>query len=173
MIILRNKGFSRHTPKNLEKYTKYTDEDLDNMTRGQKLRALEEEDEKAERNTKRYVNKKLKKYVPVGLVGGASLGLLAPKGTKAGVAMMGGLLGGTLGAAGGVMRGESKAKEEGHNRDKRSIALARRIDERARARGRDDDDYEYRVKDNIRRRELEESARRAEVNSAIAAMNTI
>ena len=172
MIILRNKDFSRHTPKNLEKYTEYTDEDLDKMTKGQKLRAREEEDEKAERNTKKYIYKKFKKYIPIGAASGAALGLLAPKGAKGIVALQGGLVGGVLGAAGGAWRGSSKAKKEGHDRDDRSIALARRIDERARANGRDDDDYEYRVKDKIRQRRTEETARRAEINSAMAMYNT-
>ena len=50
--------FSRHTPKNLHKYKNY---DLENMSKGQLLRALEEEDEIAARNTNRYIAKKIKK----------------------------------------------------------------------------------------------------------------
>ena len=50
MIIVR-KLFSRHTPKGLKKYKDYKDEDLDKMTKGQKLRALEEEDETAVKNS--------------------------------------------------------------------------------------------------------------------------
>ena len=55
MIIVR-KLFSRHTPKGLKKYKDYKDEDLDKMTKGQKLRALEEEDETAVKNSNKYFN---------------------------------------------------------------------------------------------------------------------
>ena len=104
MIIVR-KLFSRHTPKGLKKYKDYKDEDLDKMTKGQKLRALEEEDETAVKNSNKYVYKKLKKYIPVGAaVGGTAMGIMAGKGQRIPGAVAGALTGGILGAAGGAMR---------------------------------------------------------------------
>lgn len=173
MIILRNKLYSKKQPKGIKKYKEYKDEDFDKMTRGQKLRALEEEDETARRNTNKYVVSKASKYglpaAAAGLIGGLALG---PKGAKASSAIMGTIGAGTVGAAIGSLRGDYLANKRGHNRDKRTIALARRMDERARATNRDDDDYEYRVKDNISRRKAEEAARTAAINSSIAASNS-
>lgn len=172
MIILRNKLYSRKQPKGIKKYKEYKDEDFDKMTRGQKLRAIEEEDETARRNTNKYVVSKAGKYglpAAAGLIGGLALG---PKGAKASSAIMGTLGAGTVGATIGSMRGQYLADKRGHNRDKRTIALARRMDERAREINRDDDDYEYRVKDNISRRRAEDAARVAAINSSIAASNS-
>ena len=173
MILLR-RIFSRHTPKGLKKYKEYYDEDLDKMTRGQKLRALEEEDETANDNTKKYIYKKLKKYVPIGAgVGALGGALLAPKGGKVLMGIQGGLVGGVLGGAAGSLRGEYKAKKEGHDRDKRTLRLARRFDDYARAHHKDDDDYEWRIKDNIRSRKAAEDARAARDYAAMSYYNSL
>lgn len=174
MIILRSKIFSRKKePKGIEKYKDYKEEDFDKMTRGQKLAALEEEDETANRNTNRYIVSKLGKYglpsAGAGLIAGAVFG---PKGTKVSSALSGAIGAGVIGGTVGALRGNYLANKRGHNRDKRTIALARRMDERARKTNRDDDDYEYRVKDSISRRKTEEAARSAAFNSAMAASNS-
>lgn len=161
MIVLR-KLYSRHTPKGLKRYKEYKDEDFEKMTRGQKLRALEEEDETANSNTNKYIFKKLKKYIPVGAgVGALAGGVLAPKGFKTPAAIQLGLLGAGVGTIAGITRGDSKAKKEGHNRDDRTMKLARRMDDFARRNHKDDDDYEFRVKDNIRSRKAAEDSRAA------------
>lgn len=160
MIIVR-KLFSRHTPKGLKKYKDYKDEDLDKMTKGQKLRALEEEDETAVKNSNKYVYKKLKKYIPVGAaVGGTAMGIMASKGQRIPGAVAGAITGGVLGAAGGAMRGQYFANKEGHDRDKRTIRLARKMDENAR-KNKIDDDFEDRVNSKIRTRKTAEDARAA------------
>lgn len=180
MIILR-KLFSRHTPKKLKKYKEYKDEDLDNMTRGQKLRALEEEDETAAHNTQKYVNKKALKWGLSGAgAGAATLGAIAaktsPKGSKlastATAALTGTLAGGSLGTIIGAERGAKKATKEGHNRDKRTTKLARRMDDRARTRGQEDD-YEYQNNSRIKSRKAEEEARAARQMATATYINTL
>lgn len=170
MIVLRNKLFSRHTPKKLKKYKEYRDEDLDNMTRGQRLRALEDEDETAAENTGKYVNKKALKWglagAGTGVVAGGALSRSVPG------ALALGLIGGTGGAAIGAIRGEHFADKEGHNRDKRTKKLARRIDDRARMRGQEDD-YEYQNNSRIKARKSEEEARAARQMATAAYINTL
>ena len=174
MIILRSKEFSRHTPDNLKKYKKYEEEDIAKMTRGQKLRALEEEDETARDNTRKYVHKKWKKYIPIGAgVGAVGGALIAPKGSKVIVGANGALAGGLAGLVGGEWRGTSKAAKEGHDRDKRSIKLARRFDDYARKKHKEDDDYEFRVKDNIKARRAAEDARAARDMATATYLNTL
>lgn len=174
MIILRTNLYSRHTPKHLKKYKEYKDEDMEKMTRGQKLRALEKEDETAQDNTRKYVHKKWKKYIPVGAgVGAVGAGLLAPKGSKGLGALYGSLLGAGFGTVAGEWRGQSKARKEGHDRDKRSINLARKFDDYARSHHKDDDDYEFRVKDNIKSRKAAEDARAARDYAMMTYYNTL
>lgn len=136
--ILR-KNFSRHTPSNLEKYRNVSDEEIKKMTRGQKLRYLEEEDEKAGRNEEKYKSKKGKKW---GLAGAAvlgTMGALSSKKGKLGAAVYGGLTGGLLGTMVGRARGSEKAKLEGHDRDKITLKNSKRLDNIARKLNQDDD----------------------------------
>lgn len=172
------KSFSRHTPKNLKKYKDY---DLENMTRGQRLGALEEEDDTAAKNTNKYVAKKIKKHAGigagVGAIGGAILGATGgAKGAKMSSALMVGttlgLSGAGLGIATGSARGQHIAKKEGHDRDNRTKRLARKMDEVARKKGQEDD-YEYRNNDRIRMRKSEEAARRAEHEARMANYNAM
>ena len=167
-MIIKRREFSRHTPKNLKKYKDY---DVENMSKGQRLQALEEEDNTAAKNTEKYAWKKIKKHAGIGAGGGAIIGAALPTGVGAKerliMAGTGALLGGTLGLVTGDARGRKKAREEGHDRDDRTRKLARRMDEVARKKGQDDD-YEYRNNDRIRMRKAEEAARRAEAYAANA-----
>lgn len=171
MILLRNKEFSRHTPKNLKKYERNSDEDIDKMSRGQRLRALEAEDETAATNTNKYVAKKIKKHAGIGVAGGAVLGAALGKGARAAGALTGAASGALTGVVTGSLRGAYVADKEGHNRDKRTKRLARRMDDRAR-KLKQEDDYEYQNNSRIKQRKTEEMARTAAVNSTIAAANT-
>lgn len=171
MILLRNKEFSRHTPKNLKKYERNSDEDIDKMSRGQRLRALDTEDEIAAANTSKYVAKKIKKHAGIGAAGGAVLGAALGKGARAGGALMGAAGGALTGVVTGSMRGAYMADKEGHNKDKRTTKLAKRMDERAR-KLKQDDDYEYQNKNRIKQRQIEQLAGSAAINSSIAAANS-
>jgi hypothetical protein len=136
--ILR-KNFSRHTPNNLEKYRNVSDEEIKKMTRGQRLRYLEEEDEKAGRNEERY---KVKKAMKWGLAGAATLGTLsalASKKSRGSAAFHGALMGGLTGSIIGNARGSEKAKLEGHDRDKITLKNSRRFDDISRKLNQDDD----------------------------------
>lgn len=169
MIILR-KLFSRHTPKNLKKYERNSDEDIENMSKGQRLKALEKEDKIAADNTNSYVVKKGLKWGTAGTLAGAATGALVGKGARPQTALALGIGGAGLGTAIGALRGEHFADKEGHNRDKRTKRLARRMDDIARRRG-EDDDYEYRNNDRIRLRKSEEEARAARIAAQDAAWN--
>ena len=136
--ILR-KNFSRHTPSNLEKYRNISDEEIKKMTRGQKLRYLEEEDEKAGRNEERYKFKKGKKWGIAGAATLGSLGALSSRKGKVGAAIYGAAFGGLLGTAMGRARGSEKAKLEGHDRDKITLKNSRRFDDISRKLNQDDD----------------------------------
>lgn len=169
MIILR-KLFSRHTPKNLKKYERNSDEDIEKMSKGQRLRALEKEDKTAADNTNSYVVKKGLKWGTAGTLAGAAAGAGLAKGARGTGAIAGAIIGGSTGTAIGSLRGEHFADKEGHNRDKRTKKLARRMDEVARRKG-EDDDYEYRNNDRIRLRKSEEEARAARRAAQDAAWN--
>lgn len=133
MIVLKRSLYSRHTPKNLIKYKEYRDEDFDKMTKGQKLRALEKEDSDAQANTTKYGVKKLLKWGPAGAIAlAAPAAVIAGKGHRFSGALAGGLTGAMIGSTIGYARGEHFARKEGHDRDRRSLRLARRMDENAR-----------------------------------------
>lgn len=171
MIIERQ--FSRHTPDRLIKYKNYKDEDFDKMSRGDKMRAIDLEDDQARRNTNKYIWKKVKKHGGVGAAGGATLGAaLGGKGVRVASGVLGGITGGLVGVATGSLRGQYIADREGHNRDKRALSLARRIDKRSKVLGRDDDDYELRQRDKIQTRMAQEEARRAQATANYALMRT-
>lgn len=173
MIILKRSLFSRHTPKGLKKYKEYKDEDFDKMTKGQKIRALEEEDATARDNTNKYLVKKVVKWAPAGaLAVGIPAAIVSRKGEKLVNGLAGGFTGGIGGATIGAIRGQYFADKEGHNRDKRSLKLARRLDENAR-KNHLDDDFEYRVKDNIRARQAAEDARMARDYAAMSYYNSL
>ena len=125
-------------PKDLEDYSDY---DLKHMTRGQMLDALEEEQERAKRNTKKYVKhhgeheakkgaergeKRGKKAGTItgSILGGlgAGLALGSSKGPKAGLAgaaggaLVGGLLGRVIGKSSGRDSGEIEGRKKGQTR---------------------------------------------------------
>lgn len=171
MIIQRL--FSRHTPKNLIKYKNYDDEDFEKMSRGDKLRALDLEDSTANKNTSKYIIKKIKKHGSIGAGAGALIGAgLTGKGNRAAGAVLGGLNGGLVGLMTGTLRGDYIAGKEGHNRDKRTLALARKIDRYEKSKGRDDD-FEIRTRDKIAARKAMEAARDAQATADLAYIRTI
>lgn len=171
MIIQRL--FSRHTPKGLIKYKNYNDEDLEKMTKGEKLRAIEIEDATAAKNSDRYAIKKIKKHAGIGALGGAALGAaLGRKGDRIPMALATGLVGGVTGVVTGDARGRYIADKEGHNRDKRALSLARKIDRFEKSKGRDDD-FEVRTKDRIMNRQAMQAARDARNAATMAYINTI
>lgn len=125
-------------PGNLEDYTDY---DLKHMTRGQMLDALEEEQDRAKRNTKKYVKhhgdyeaKKgaeegEKKGKKSGTIAGSVLGGLgvgigvgSKHGARAGLisgaagALAGGLLGRAMGKSAGRSSGEAEGRRKGSAR---------------------------------------------------------
>lgn len=123
--------FSRHTPKNLEKYKldELSDKDIKKLRDGELYALLDDDIEASDRNESKYVAKKLPKWAGAGAALGAGIGALAsPKGSKGIRALQGGLAGGFLGALGGTARGSSKAAKEGHNRSSVSRRLSRKID---------------------------------------------
>lgn len=126
MIVLRNKIFSRHTPDNLEEYDDR--KDLRKLSHGQRKDLITDEGNKADRNRRRYVSKKMKKYIPVGAIAGGVGGAALSKNVG------GALIGASAGALGGMIgadiRGTNKAEEEGHvSRRSRQARVAKRIDE--------------------------------------------
>ena len=145
MFIIKRKLFSRHTPKNLEEYRKISDKDIEKMSRGERLRYLEEEDEKAGRNEGKYRSNKAKKWGIAGAATLGTLGALASKKSKVGSAIYGGLAGGAIGSIIGQGRGSKKAKEEGHDRDKITLRNSRQLDDVAR-KLKQEDDYESTAK---------------------------
>lgn len=113
-----------------EKYRKLKDSELRDMTPGQRMKALEQEYEKAERNRKKVAR------VPKALstLTGAGLGALV--GSKAGAgAAAGAITGGLMGYEGGSMLGNYVAEKKGHDPEKRIRKLARRIDRVTRKKG--------------------------------------
>lgn len=124
-------------PENLEDYADY---DLKHMTRGQMLDALEEEQDRAKRNTKKYVKhhgdyeakkgaiegeKRGKKSGTIagsilGGIGGGFIGSTrGPKGIiigAAGGAAAGGLLGRAIGKDSGRASGEAEGRRKGSSR---------------------------------------------------------
>ena len=121
--------FSRHTPKNLEKYKELTDKEIKDMSDGELDYYIDSEADKASRNENRYIRKKFPKYLAVGAGSGAAAGaLLAGKGARIGGGAYGAMLGGVAGAVGASYRGSKKAQEEGHSRDTKSRKLAARAD---------------------------------------------
>jgi hypothetical protein len=158
MFTIKRKLYSRHTPKDLEEYRKVSDKDIEGMTRGQRLRYLEEEDEKAGRNEERYKSKKGKKWGIAGAATLGTLGAIASKRSKVGAAIYGGLAGGAIGSMIGRARGSEKAKLEGHDRDKISLKNSRQLDEVAR-RLNQDDDYESSANKMKKNRETYEMAK--------------
>ena len=123
--------FSRHTPSNLEdyQYEKLSDKEIKKLSDGEIDDLIDTDAETADRNTDRYINKKLPKYLLTGAgVGAAAGSLLSGKNNRVSGAVLGGLLGAGAGAAGATMRGISKAGEEGHSRDIVPRKAARRID---------------------------------------------
>lgn len=151
-------------PKGLRKYKDY---DGSKMTKAQQRAAIEEEDETAEYNTGRYRSKYGWKGAGHGAGTGAGIGagvgLWLNKGGDvrskalgaAGGAALGAVHGGLLGGGIGVAVGESKANKDGHNRDQRSIKLARKFDEANAKRG-IDSELEYQHQRDIRDRRREE-----------------
>ena len=116
-----------------EKYRKLKDSELRDMTPGQRMKALEQEYEKAERNREKVA--RLPKTLSA--LGGAGLGALVGSKTGAG-ATAGVITGGLMGYEGGRMLGDYVAKRKGHDSDKRIRKLARRIDRVTRKKGEPD-----------------------------------
>lgn len=158
MFIIKRKLYSRHTPKDLEEYRKVSDKEIEKMSRGERLRYLEEEDEKAGRNEERYRSKKAKKWGIAGAATLGTLGAIASKKSKVGAAIYGGLTGGAIGSIIGQGRGSEKAKKEGHNRDKITLENSRRLDKIAK-RLNQDDDYESSANRMKKNRETYEMAK--------------
>lgn len=158
MFTIKRKLYSRHTPKGLEKYRKLSDEEIEKMSRGERLRYLEREDEKVGRNEERYKSKKGKKWGIAGAVALGTLGALASKKSKVGAAIYGGLTGGAIGSIIGQKRGSEKAKKEGHDRDKITLENSRQLDKTAR-RLNQADDYESIANRMKKDRETYEMAR--------------
>lgn len=117
-----------------EKYRKFKDSELRDMTPGQRLKAIEQEYEKAERNREKVA--RLPKTLSA--LGGAGLGALVGSKTGAGAATAGVITGGLMGYEGGRMLGDYVAKRKGHDSDKRIRKLARRIDRVTRKKGEPD-----------------------------------
>ena len=158
MFIIKSKLYSRHTPKDLEEYRKVSDKEIEKMSRGERLRYLEEEDEKAGRNEERYRSKKAKKWGIAGAATLGTLGAIASKKSKVGAAIYGGLTGGAIGSIIGQGRGSEKAKKEGHDRDKITLENSRRLDKIAK-RLNQDDDYESSANRMKKNRETYEMAK--------------
>ena len=158
MFTIKRKLYSRHTPKNLERYKNLSEEDIEKMSRGQRLRYLEEEDEKAARNEDRYKSKKRRKWGIAGAAALGTLGALASKKSKVGAAIYGGLTGAAIGSMIGQARGSEKAKKEGHDRDKITLKNSRQLDKIAR-RLNQDDDYESLANRMKKNRETYEMAK--------------
>lgn len=158
MFTIKRKLYSRHTPKDLEEYRKVSDKDIEGMTRGERLRYLESEDEKAGRNEEKYKSKKGKKWA---IAGAATLGTLSAavsKKSKIGAGLYGAAIGGLAGSMMGRARGSEKAKEEGHDRDKISLRNSKRLDDIAR-RLKQEDDYESTAKRMKKDRDTYEMAK--------------
>jgi ElaB/YqjD/DUF883 family membrane-anchored ribosome-binding protein len=153
---------------------KYKDYDGKKMTKAQQREAIEEEDEIAEHNTGRYRRKHGWRGAGIGAgVGAVGLGLLSRAAGQPAVpgALYGGAMGGILGGAVGVSRGEKKAKKAGHDRDKRTIKLARKFDEDNASRG-IESELEYQQKRDIRDRHKEELDRERNAYMAQMAYNS-
>ena len=152
MILFRQRQFSEK-PSGLKKYKNY---DGSKMTKAQQRAAIEEEDSIAAHNAGRYRSKHGWKGAGIGAgVGLATGALLGPKGAKAGFGAYGALAGGTIGGTFGAIHGDEKAKKEGHDRDKRSLRLARRFDDENAKRG-IESELEYQRKRDIHDRRKEE-----------------
>ena len=119
---MKRKLFSRHTPKGLEKYRDLSEKDIEKMSNKEKFEFLDKEYEKAGRNEFRYAKKKAKKHGIVGGMIGAGISSYASRGANKGhmltSGIVGGVGGGLIGAGHGYLRGEKKAREEGHDRIK-------------------------------------------------------
>lgn len=120
--------FSRHTPKNLEKYKDLTDEELKELSEGELDYYIDSEADKAGRNTQRYINKKLPKYLAIGAGGGAAAGALLSSGSRVGGGLYGALIGGMAGGIGAAYRGSKKASQEGHSRENRTRKISSKAD---------------------------------------------
>ena len=129
---MKRKLFSRHTPKGLEKYRDLSEKDIEKMSNKEKFEFLDKEYEKAGRNEFRYAKKKAKKHGIVGGMIGAGISSYASRGTNKGhmltSGIVGGVGGGLIGAGHGYLRGEKKAREEGHDRIKILEKNAERLD---------------------------------------------
>lgn len=123
--------FSRHTPNDLEEYehTRLSDKELKRLSDGEIDDLIDEDSERATRNTRRYISKKLPKYTAAGAGAGIAAGaLLGGKGGRMAGAGLGSLAGALIGASGAYGRGTQIATEEGHGRKEVSKKAARRAD---------------------------------------------
>jgi uncharacterized protein YcfJ len=105
------------------------------MTQGQRLGFLAAETEKAHRNH----DKIAKPWKYAGLGTGAALGgVLGKVASGKGAAATAAVAGGLLGYEAGSVLGSRRAKKKGHDPEKRSERLARRLDRIARKQGEPD-----------------------------------
>lgn len=124
--------YSRHTPKDLEEYRDLSEKDIKKMSNQEKFDFLDDEYDKAGRNEFRYGKKKFKKHGAIGSIVGAGLASHASRGaSKSHIltsGIVGGVGGGLVGGYYGYLRGENKAREEGHDRFKILEENAKKLD---------------------------------------------